>query len=257
MLNPKKIEQVHQVISEEPNLIKINNFKKIVFVGDTHGDLDVSQMVVEKYLTSENKIVFLGDYVDRGEKSKQNLNFLLKTKTKNPNNIYLLQGNHEGHHIMKFSPASFWNNLSNEEYKIYTSIVEKLPLVAVTDDIIALHGALPDVEKLEDINKINLGSPQWQQICWGDFMGEANKSPGKSFFTGRPEFNQDWFFNLIEKFKKQILIRSHQPTSPLLMFDQKCITIFTSSSYGIDRKIATADSSEEIKTARDLKIKNI
>jgi len=47
-------------------LIEIKKAKKIIFVGDTHGDLDASQKVIKDYLKEGNKIVFLGDYVDRG-----------------------------------------------------------------------------------------------------------------------------------------------------------------------------------------------
>ena len=79
----------------EQKLIEIEKTKKVVFVGDTHGDLEASQKVIKDYLKPENKIVFLGDYVDRGPKSKENLDFLLKTKEKYPNQVYLLQGNHE------------------------------------------------------------------------------------------------------------------------------------------------------------------
>ena len=86
-------------------LIKIKDAKRIIFVGDTHGDLEASQKVIKDYLKPGNKIVFLGDYVDRGPYSKENLDFLLEIKAKKPNQIYLLQGNHEGHHILKFSPA--------------------------------------------------------------------------------------------------------------------------------------------------------
>jgi len=125
-------------------LIKIKKAKRVVFVGDTHGDLEVSQKVIKKYLKPDHKIVFLGDYVDRGPHSKENLDYLLEQKEKFSNQIYLLQGNHEGHHILEFSPADFWENLNDDEYKKYTEIVEKFPLVVIIRDIIALHGALPD-----------------------------------------------------------------------------------------------------------------
>jgi len=133
----------------EQKLIEIKKARKVIFVGDTHGDLEVSQKVIKDYLKPGNEIVFLGDYVDRGPSSIQNLNFLLQIKAKNPNQIYLLQGNHEGHRILKFYPADFWESLSKEDYQKYCSIVEKSPLAVVINNIIALHGALPDVENLK------------------------------------------------------------------------------------------------------------
>jgi len=242
---------------DDRKLIEIKKAKKIIFVGDTHGDLEASQKVITNYLKEGNIIVFLGDYVDRGSYSKENIDFLLEIKVKNPKQIYLLQGNHEGHRILKFAPAEFWESLPEEDYKKYTSIVEKFPLAVVTDDIIALHGVLPDVKSLTEINKIKLGSEEWRQITWGDFSDESGEYLGADPFTGRPQFGQDYFFKTMDRFGKKVLIRSHQPTSSLFMFDNRCLTIFTSSAYTCERTIAIADLKKEIKTVKDLEIKRI
>jgi hypothetical protein len=261
------LRRIKTVLSNEQKLIEIKKAKEIIFVGDTHGDLETSQKVIKDYLPARrslgeggkpgNKIVFLGDYVDRGPLSRENLDFLLETRAKNPDQIYLLQGNHEGHHILKFSPADFWESLTNEEYKLYTSIVEKFPLAVVTDDIIALHGVLPEIKNLEEINKIEVGSKQWQQITWGDFSDKKGEYLGIDPFTGRLQFGKDWFLKLMKRFDKKVLIRSHQPNAPLYMFDNKCLTIFTSSAYAQERTIAIVDSEKEIKTVKDLEIKKI
>ena len=242
---------------DDRKLIEIKKAKKIIFVGDTHGDLEASQKVITNYLKEGNIIVFLGDYVDRGSYSKENIDFLLEIKVKNPKQIYLLQGNHEGHRILKFSPAEFWESLPEEDYKKYTSIVVKFPLAVVTDDIIALHGVLPDVKSLTEINKIKLGSEEWRQITWGDFSDESGEYLGADPFTGRPQFGQDYFFKTMDRFGKKVLIRSHQPTSSLFMFDNRCLTIFTSSAYTCERTIAIADLKKEIKTVKDLEIKRV
>jgi hypothetical protein len=248
-------------------IIDIKNAKKVIFVGDTHGDLEASQKIIRDYLLArrslgeggkpENKIVFLGDYVDRGHFSRENIDYLLKIKEQYPNQIYLLQGNHEGHRILKFYPAEFWESLGGKEYEKYCSIVENFPLAVVTKDIIALHGVLPDVKSLEEINQIKLGSEEWRQITWGDFSEEKGEYLGIDPFTGRPQFGRDYFLKLMDKFNKKILIRSHQPNAPLLMFDDRCLTIFTSSAYTRERTIAIADLKKKIKTAKDLEIVKI
>jgi protein phosphatase len=239
------------------NLIEIKNAKRIIFVGDTHGDLEASKKVIKNYLKEGNKIVFLGDYVDRGPFSKENLDFLLEQREKNPDKIFLLQGNHEGHRILKFSPAEFWESLSEKEYQKYSQIVEKFPLAVVVKDIIALHGALPEIEKLEDFKKIKIGDENWFRICWGDFLGEPGEELGIDPLTGRPQFGRDYFFKIMEKINKRVLIRSHDPSAPQLMYDDRCLTIFTSSAYSKERIIAIADFSKEIKTARDLELKKL
>ncbi len=235
-------------------LIEIKKAKKIIFVGDTHGDLDASQKVIKDYLKEGNKIVFLGDYVDRGPFSRENIDYLLKIKEKYPDQIYLLQGNHEGHHILEFSPADFWENLTKEEYTIFSTIVENMVLVLVAKNIIALHGVLPDVKSLEEINKIKLGSEEWIQMTWGDFSEEPGEYLGSNPFTGRPQFGRDYFFKLMERFGKKVLIRSHQPDAPQFMFNNRCLTIFTSSAYTRERTIAIYDFKKPIETAKDLEI---
>jgi protein phosphatase len=238
-------------------LIEIKKAKNVIFVGDTHGDLEASQKVIKDYLKEGNKIVFLGDYVDRGPFSKENLDFLLDQRKKYPEQIFLLQGNHEGHRILKFSPAEFWESLSKTEYNTFSTIVENMLLVLVAKDIIALHGVLPNLENLKEINKIKLGDENWFRICWGDFYDEPGEDLGIEIFTGRPKFGRDYFFKIMERFKKKVLIRSHQPDAPLFMFNDRCLTIFTSSAYARERTIAIYDFEKPIKTAKDLEIKNI
>jgi len=213
--------------------------------------------VIKEFLKPGNKIVFLGDYVDRGPFSKENLDFLLEKKEKYPDQIILLQGNHEGHKILKFSPAEFWENLTEKEYQKYSQVVESFPLAVVAKDIIALHGALPKIEKLEDFEKIKIGDENWFRVCWGDFLDEPGEELGIDPFTGRPQFGRDYFFKLMEKFNKKVLIRSHQPNAPKFMFDDRCLTIFSSSAYDREREIAIFDFEKEIKTARDLEMKKI
>jgi len=252
-------ERINKVLEREPRLIEIKEAKRAIFVGDTHGDLDVSKKIINNYSLPGNKIVFLGDYVDRGPYSRENLNFLLEIKAENPAKIYLLQGNHEGHRILKFFPADFWQNLNKEEYQNYTSIVERLPLICIIKNVIALHGVLPNIKitkpgLVNTIDKIKLGSEQWEQIVWGDFVDKEGEYLGTDPFTGRPQFGKDYFDKLMKRFEKKILIRSHQPNVPQYMFDDKCLTIFTSSAYTRGRTIAILDFKREIKTAKDLEI---
>jgi len=247
-------QKVRKILKKENNLIHLKGKNKVVFVGDTHGDLETSQRVVSEYLKDDNILVFLGDYVDRGNYSKQNIDFLLEKKTEKPEQLFLLQGNHEGHHTLKFFPAEFWEGLSKKEYKIYTELVENFPLVFVAGDVMALHGALPDVESIEGIKNIKLGSDEWKQITWGDFSEGDGDYLGLGVFTGRPQFGSNYFFRVMKKLNKKVLIRSHQSNSPRFMFNDQCVTIFTSSAYQQRRSIALADLSKEISTGRDLDI---
>ncbi len=66
-------ERVGKELEGKPKLIRLPSRGKAVFVGDTHGDLDATKKVLRRYLKPSYRIVFLGDYVDRGGQSEENL----------------------------------------------------------------------------------------------------------------------------------------------------------------------------------------
>lgn len=245
------IDQASQILQKESRLIQIPSQGKVVFVGDTHGDLEASQQVTHQFLKKPYRVVFLGDYVDRGEESEENIRYLLGLKVEHPEEIFFLAGNHEGFMVKPFHPSSFWSSLSWEERERYHLLFSKLPLAATTQNgILAVHGALPDLKSVEDISKIELGDENWDRIVWGDFAEEEVEFLGGLW--GRPQFGRPYFARVMDQYQKQILVRSHQPYAPLKMFNNRCITIFTSHAYLPTRTVAIADLEKEIRTSEDL-----
>lgn len=242
---------------KEPNLIHLES-GEVIFVGDTHGDFEATEKIMQRYLKSGNKLVFLGDYVDRGSASLENINFLLKQKLKYPDSLFLLMGNHEGYSVVHFSPADFWESLDVELRQKYAEVLSKLPLaVSTPNGVIALHGALPHVPSLEDIDGIKLGNAEWQQITWGDWQERGGGFLGYDPYTGRPQFGQGWFEEAMSRFGKNVLVRSHQPNAPPVMYKRRCLTIFTSSAYKAyvpERTIALLDLGREAKSVDDIRI---
>jgi 3',5'-cyclic AMP phosphodiesterase CpdA len=254
------LNEAEKLFAEEANLIQLESGKAI-FVGDTHGDFEATEKIIHRHLKQGNKLVFLGDYVDRGPASLDNVNFLLQQKLEHPNSLFLLMGNHEGYAVVNFHPANFWESLDAELRQRYSEILSKLPLAASTPNgIIALHGALPDVPSLEDINKIKVGGDEWHQITWGDWQESGGRFLGIDPYTGRPQFGQSWFEEVMSRFGKNVLIRSHQPNVPQAMYNRRCLTIFTSSAYRAyvpERTIALVDLEREVKSIDDITIEVI
>ena len=140
---------------------------------------------------------------------------------------------------------------------VYERVLLKLPLVVSTGDIIGLHGALPDVKTLSDINRIQIGGEEWKQVTWGDWQEIDGDHLRVDRYTGRPQFGRRYFDRLMKQFDKSVLIRSHQPGAPQVMYDNRCLTIFTSHAYVPTRTIAIADLEGGIKTTDDLLIELI
>jgi hypothetical protein len=251
------LNEAEKKFALEPKLIRLVS-GKVVFVGDTHGDLEATERIIRRYLKPRNKLVFLGDYVDRGPASLENINLLLEQKIKHPDSLHLLMGNHEGYAVGSFHPADFWEALDAELRQRYSVVLSKLPLaVSAPNGIIALHGALPDVSRLEDIDRITPGSAEWHQITWGDWQERAGKSLGIDPYTGRPQFGRGRFNEIMSRLGKNVLIRSHQPDAPPTMYGRRCLTIFTSSAYRhyvSKRTIALVDLKKPVKSADDVKI---
>jgi predicted phosphodiesterase len=254
------LKEVKKKLEQEANLLEIKS-GRVVFVGDTHGDFEATKLIIRNYLKPSNRLLFLGDYVDRGLYSKENINYLLALKTLYQDKLLLLQGNHEGRKAMSFSPANFWEGLNPRLLEEYAETFSKLPLaISTSNGIIALHGALPSVNSLEAINKIKFGSEPWRQITWGDWQESKGGFLGNDPFTGRPQFGEAHFKAIMDKLHKNVLIRSHQPTTKLALYQKRCVTIFTSSAYQAivpTRKIAIADLEKKVRTIDDLSIKEI
>ena len=61
-------------------------------IGDIHGCYDIMMRLIESVAPDrDDTLIFLGDYIDRGEQNHEMLKFIGKA----PNNYILLRGNHE------------------------------------------------------------------------------------------------------------------------------------------------------------------
>lgn len=104
---------------EDP-LKNLYNSDKIVCFGDIHGQLEQIQDLVEKVYKHLGKnlefyhFVFLGDYVDRGTKVKETLDYLIKLKEQRKGKVHFIMGNHDwafGHFL------GLWKEPERESYK--------------------------------------------------------------------------------------------------------------------------------------------
>ncbi len=84
-------------------------------IGDIHGCLDKTRRLLDaiRYDPTADRLIFLGDYIDRGPDSKGVLDLLLQLQQENPANVFLM-GNHEDNFLtyiqtcLEPERTSFW-----------------------------------------------------------------------------------------------------------------------------------------------------
>jgi serine/threonine-protein phosphatase 2B catalytic subunit len=91
------------------------------------------------------KILFLGDYVDRGNYGPEVVAYLFSLKLKNPNDIFLLRGNHESRDMAEaFNFRQQCLMLYDEQvYEEYMDTFDNLPIASIVNGLyLTMHGGI-------------------------------------------------------------------------------------------------------------------
>ena len=172
-------------------LSEISDLSNLVIISDIHGDFAcLDQMLrevhYEQFLADQkNKIVFLGDYIDRGSNSVGVLHTVCQLKCVYPDSVILMRGNHEAPAEFPFASHDFPFQLIEtfgeapgraiyrrtlalfRELTVATFIVKKLLLV---------HGGLPtDIEETQDYKSLlatayekHMTNKIFAELLWND-----------------------------------------------------------------------------------------
>ena len=248
------VSLAHSVLDEGSprRLIELPDHRPILFVGDTHGDREATEFVLSRFPPTSHVIVFLGDAVDRGPDSRGNLQCILAALRDHPKSVHFLMGNHEAWAVDPFTPADFWLNLEPNEAQDLAAVLSRLPLAAHHPaGLLAVHGALPNLAERHEIEDIETGSEAWRAITWGDWADRGARPP--IGMGRRPMFDRSDFEHRAQSLGIHVVVRSHQPSAPRYLFDQRCLTLFTSLAYGDGvRRVALLPPGRELRTALDL-----
>ena len=240
------LKEVAGIFEKEPNLIQLPSHGKGGLCRRHPWGPGRHRKGVLPFYGRDEHPGFFGRLRGSGRLFQRECRYLLQAKQEHPEGLVLLAGNHEGFLAKPFSPASFWESpFGSEEQELYGALFSRFPLAATSaNGVLALHGGLPELAGLEEINQIERGEEQWDRIVWGDFVEREGELLGD--WGGRPQFGRRYFDRMMDRYQKQVLIRSHQPFAPLFMFQKRCVTIFTSYAYGLDRHVAIVDLEKEI-----------
>jgi len=164
-------------------------------------------------------------------------------------------GNHEAWGVARFRPADFWTSLAAEEADVLAHALLALPLAARhSSTLLAVHAALPNVDSLASIVTVEPGTPPWRDMTWGDWSEERRPV---QVVLSRPLYGPDDFAARSGRLGIRVLVRSHQPDAPTYLYQDRCLTLFTSSAYGGRRQVAVLASSRQVRSARDLELYEI
>jgi len=218
-----------------------------LIIGDLHGDLEsLFQILKESSFLQKMKqnidavLIFLGDYGDRGEYSKEVYYTVLKLKLLFPEQVILMRGNHEGPEDLMASPhdlpLEFQMKFGEKWEEAYSKIRELFAClynaVLVKERYLMIHGGLPTQAKtIEDLAYAHTLHPKesfLEEMLWSDpdeIIKETDASPrGAGKIFGENITNQ-----VLKRFDAKILIRGHEPCADgfKICHNGKVLTIFS------------------------------
>lgn len=177
------LNNVNEVLKSElrdiRNGIYVNVYEgDVTVVGDTHADFNCTSLIIKYFLKKlkinpDEKIIFLGDYVDRGNENVKNFIAICSLKAKFPDNVYMLKGNHENISLNeKYGLFNEFDQLysvcggSSQLSHKFASVYVNLPIFAILDNkIFCSHGGIPYPS--DDFNYYQ-SKEYYSDVLWSD-----------------------------------------------------------------------------------------
>lgn len=225
---------------------------ELFIVGDLHGDLKSLLLVLKeidyesKLANSRNKLIFLGDYVDRGRSSIEVLYVICYLKHKFPNSVILMRGNHEAPMEFPFSShdlpikltQEFGRNVAHSIY--YDKILHFFELLSlfvfVPEQILMVHGGLPiEFEllrrnKAEGIQDRSITNAVMEELLWNDPIEHIDR--GLEWEYSRRGYGKHFGIEVSKRWldasTTKLVVRGHEPCQGFkINHDGRILTLFT------------------------------
>lgn len=210
-------------------LVKIEPAGNALVIGDLHGDLeslihilDESNILRRMQKASDQTIVFLGDYGDRGPLSAEVYYTVLRLKLHFPRQIVLMRGNHEGPKDVMASPHDLPAQLQARFGQTWTQAYKKLLTLhqhlynasVVQERYLMIHGGPPEqVRTLDDLAYAHLKHPEQpllEDMLWSDpdetIEGTSPSPRGAGKLFGKKSTDR-----ILDRFRLKVLLRGHEP----------------------------------------------
>lgn len=257
-------------------LVEIQKLEKLAVVSDLHGDSKslfriLSELNYEQFLSDPmNKLVFLGDYVDRGSDSIGVMYTVCYLKSTYPDSVVLMRGNHEApaefpfsSHNLPYEIEERFGSCSKEVYQRLLSMFKLLTLATVVrQKLLLVHGGLPTenatMESLATAQENHIRSRVLEELLWNDprqidiepGWEMSRRGLGRHFGSG---VSRMW----LQRSGAKVIVRGHEPCQGFrLDHDGAVMTLFSCKEAYPKFKAAylalTAGQLDGINDARDL-----
>jgi serine/threonine protein phosphatase 1 len=130
---------------------------KVFVIGDVHGCLDLLKRLMEKidWKPHEDRLIFLGDYIDRGDDSRGVVSYILEL-LRLSSLVECLMGNHEDLFLNYLAGGDSDTFLLNGGTKTLESYYESGTIVVPPDHMTFFQGLRPWIE-MEDYFLVHAG----------------------------------------------------------------------------------------------------
>jgi serine/threonine-protein phosphatase PP1 catalytic subunit len=226
----------------EPSLLELD--RPIRICGDIHGQFtDLLRVFEMGGLPPASKYLFLGDYVDRGDKSVEVILLLFALKIRFPTFIYLLRGNHESPEMTEmFGFADECRRkLSRPMWDIFLRVFDCLPIAAViTGGFFCIHGGIsPHLQSLDDIAAIRRPTSIPEEGLLADLLWSDPNADvvdwGPNDRGATISWGEQAAVDFLTRTEMSYIVRAHQMAMDGFDFpfqnNPKIVTVFTASKY--------------------------
>lgn len=232
--------------------VKLQVPENLVIVGDLHGDIKSLFKILydidfEYFLANyNNKLIFLGDYVDRGNDSIAVLYTVCYLKQRYPDSVILMRGNHEAPLEFPFSAHDlphkistyFGKDLGQTIYKKILSLFQLFPLVTIIENqLLLVHGGLPTAIEKEDFQELIAYAQEnhkqnriLEELLWSDPRSDIRN--GKNWEESRRGIGRHFGMAVSRKWLDmsgaKVIVRGHEPCAGFKIdHDGMVMTLFS------------------------------
>lgn len=237
------IDSSEPIFENEPQLV-VQELGGFLVVGDTHGDEETTSNAFRIAEGEGLKLLFLGDYVDRGPRQIENIVRLLELKLSWRDDLIILRGNHETVEMNRWYGFMdvVYIRYGPDLYDSFAKLFSKLPYAAlIHKKIFAVHGGVAEgLRRIEEVNSIPKGELDPQnivgfQLLWNDPSEDVEWFTPSWRGGGAKLYGWRAFNNFMEENDLRILIRAHEPYPEGYgeLFNGRLKTVFSCRFYGI------------------------